>query len=129
MTNLNRRSFLKGLGILGAAPAIVHAENIMKIWTPPKDIILPSQSIDFTIPAGSPGYYTLSFHIKEGDKDWVQHTKHYYSDGKGKQLINYPYEFKRIPNISITGVQLEKTGVSFERPVIVSNLPVDSYNI
>ena len=32
---MNRRNFLKGSAALFAAPAIVKAENIMKIWTPP----------------------------------------------------------------------------------------------
>jgi hypothetical protein len=120
----NRRSFLKGLGILGAAPAIVKAENIMRIWTPPKDIILPSQSIQFKVPEGQPGYYTLSFHINDGDK-WVQHSQQFFSDGKTK-TINFPFQFKRVPSLSVTGVQMEYNP-RYERPVIVSNLPVSKY--
>jgi hypothetical protein len=37
---VSRRTFLKSAGVLLAAPAIVKAENIMKIWTPPKDDLI-----------------------------------------------------------------------------------------
>lgn len=42
---MNRRDFLKGLISTAAAPivlgpAIVKAESIMKIWTPPKEVIV-----------------------------------------------------------------------------------------
>jgi len=37
---MNRRGFLKTSGFIIAAPAIVRAENIMKIWTPPKDDLI-----------------------------------------------------------------------------------------
>lgn len=122
MTNINRRTFLKGLGILGTAPAIVHAENIMKIWTPQKDIVLP-HSLDFQVPQGQPGYYTLSFHLNDGDK-WVRHTQQFYSDGKTK-TVSYPFQFKRAPKLSFTGVQIERMGEhKYEMPPIMSNYPL-----
>lgn len=34
-----RRGFLAGILAMGAAPAIVRAENLMKLWTPPKIIL------------------------------------------------------------------------------------------
>jgi hypothetical protein len=34
-----RRSFLAGLLAAAAAPAIVRAESLMKLWVPPQDII------------------------------------------------------------------------------------------
>lgn len=43
--NLTRRGFLKSCLALAAAPAIVRAENIMRIWTPPQDLALPSWEV------------------------------------------------------------------------------------
>ena len=37
---LDRRKFLFGTTSLFCAPAIIKAENLMKMWIPPKDIIL-----------------------------------------------------------------------------------------
>lgn len=37
---VNRRSFFCAGGILLAAPAVVRAESLMKIWTPKPDLIL-----------------------------------------------------------------------------------------
>lgn len=45
---MNRRDFLKTTGLIVAAPAIVRAESLMKIWVPPEPKIL--------IPR-PPGYY------------------------------------------------------------------------
>jgi hypothetical protein len=43
---INRRGFLKGLVGAVAAPAVVKAENLMKIWVPPiKPWIRPSERI------------------------------------------------------------------------------------
>ncbi len=39
---MNRRGFLGGLVGVVAAPAIVRAESLMKIWVPPQGIVLPS---------------------------------------------------------------------------------------
>jgi hypothetical protein len=33
---MNRRSLLLGLGAIIAAPAVVRAESLMKLWVPPK---------------------------------------------------------------------------------------------
>lgn len=38
---ITRRGFLKSMLALGAAPAIVRAESLMKLWVPPQDIVLP----------------------------------------------------------------------------------------
>lgn len=38
---MNRRGFLQSCLALAAAPAIVRAESIMRIWTPPQEIVLP----------------------------------------------------------------------------------------
>lgn len=60
MFEMTRRTFLKTTGALFAAPAIVKAENIMKIWTPPEQqIILPDEQIvtkpNFTLDGTMPG--------------------------------------------------------------------------
>jgi hypothetical protein len=130
---MDRRSFLRGLGILGVAPAIVHAENIMKIWTPPKDIII-SQSIDFMVPRGIPGYYNLSFQLHKDNK-WEKHSKVYYYDGKSN-TISYPIQFVKSDSVSFAGAQLERTGnpgfvtmPRYEIPPITSNLAVAGYTL
>lgn len=38
--NLFRRNFLKAAVVVVAAPAIVKAENIMKIWVPPERTVI-----------------------------------------------------------------------------------------
>lgn len=37
---MNRRNFLKSMIAVASAPAIVKAENIMKVWVPPEKTIL-----------------------------------------------------------------------------------------
>jgi len=39
---ISRRGFLKGMLALGAAPAICKAENLMKIFVPPQEILIPT---------------------------------------------------------------------------------------
>lgn len=124
---LSRRGFLKASGIILAAPAIVRAESLMKIWTPPKDIILP-QSLDFQVPSSQPGYYTLSFHLHNGT-EWVRHNQTFFSDGKAK-TISYPFNFKKVPNVSISGMQMERMGEhKYEMPPIVSNFPLKGVTV
>ncbi len=36
-----RRGFLLGMLALGAAPAIVRAESLMRIWVPPQEVYIP----------------------------------------------------------------------------------------
>ena len=38
---ITRRGFLKSILAIGAAPAIVRAESLMKIWTPPQELYAP----------------------------------------------------------------------------------------
>lgn len=38
--NLTRRGFLGSMLALGAAPAVVRAESLMKLWVPPQEIVL-----------------------------------------------------------------------------------------
>lgn len=53
---MNRRGFLQAMLAASVAPAVVKAENIMKIWTPPQEILTPIITVndnfngkDFTI--------------------------------------------------------------------------------
>jgi len=38
---MNRRDFLKGAGIILAAPVFIKSESLMKIWVPETKIALP----------------------------------------------------------------------------------------
>ena len=42
---MNRRDFIKTMIAASAAPAIVKAESLMKVYAPARDIILPEQLI------------------------------------------------------------------------------------
>ena len=41
-----RRGFLTGILALGAAPAIVRAESLMRLWVPPQELVLPKHPAD-----------------------------------------------------------------------------------
>lgn len=60
---MNRRRFLAAMAGLAVAPAIVNAENIMKLWTPNKNII--TNPYEF---AGD--QYTLESWMKNGTDIW-----------------------------------------------------------
>lgn len=45
MTGISRRGFLKGMLGLAAAPAICKAENLMKIFVPNQELIIPDQKL------------------------------------------------------------------------------------
>lgn len=49
---MNRRQFLQAMLAAGAAPAIVKAENLMKIWVPPAPKVVAG--VDLAVP-GSDG--------------------------------------------------------------------------
>lgn len=101
--NLSRRNFLKSSGIILAAPAIVKAENLMKIWTPPKDIVIPD--ITLGLPENlRPGYFNLSFWAKEEGSGWINHQQTVHIQ-EGQTTITFPKTFKKSP--TLTGVQLE----------------------
>lgn len=115
---MNRRGFLKTAGIILAAPAIVRAENIMKIWTPPQDIVVPSPALTFingvlqnpkqNDEAGA-GYYTVSYHMKAGDGNWEYHQElRYLESTTGQIAITFPKQFSKPPKLSIASVQLER---------------------
>jgi|LakMenEpi03Aug12_release.lakeMendotaPanAssembly.Ray.scaffolds.fasta_scaffold2345287_1 hypothetical protein len=36
---VSRRGFLTGMLALGAAPAIVRAESLMRLWVPPQEVL------------------------------------------------------------------------------------------
>lgn len=77
--SISRRQFLGGLLGLAAAPAIVRADSLMRIWVPKNYMsfhIEPSMII--------PGQeYSLSFWMKEGNADWHKvHRKYMWQDIK-----------------------------------------------
>ena len=43
---MNRRSLLLGLGTVLAAPAIVRADSLMKLWVPPKPKLIVPDLVD-----------------------------------------------------------------------------------
>lgn len=102
---MNRRGFLTGILALGAAPAIVRAESLMKIWTPPKELILPTLDITIdNIVAG--GVYKFSYHIKNKDGAWDHVIQRIGSAGTTK--IPLPSA-----NPILWGIQLEQvSGIS-----------------
>lgn len=111
---MNRRKFLLGAGALLAAPAIVRAESLMKIWTPPKNFLIFSTGglermrIDASGNMGIGTDLTLSFWAKEGDGDWKKHHKKYnYNDVKNGQIkYELPYSFSSKPLV-MSNMQLE----------------------
>lgn len=45
---INRRGFMKSILALGMAPAVVKAKNLMKIFVPSQELILPDKTIEVT---------------------------------------------------------------------------------
>lgn len=41
-----RRGFLTGILALGAAPAIVRAESLMRLWVPPQELLVADWTLD-----------------------------------------------------------------------------------
>jgi len=110
--NLSRRGFLKLTGVVLAAPAIVRAESLMKIWTPPKDIILPEQFLNIGLDNLVAGQlYTFSTYIKSADGgSWNRVVKTFTANG-GVETIKLPLETE-VP--LLWGTQLEFNSV--QRP-------------
>ncbi len=57
MSELSRRRFLTSCLALAAAPAIVHAESLMKLWVPPEELAVPWTSI--IPPQSFAGFYKI----------------------------------------------------------------------
>ena len=101
MIQQNRRNFLKGLGILGAAPAIVQAENIMGIWTPPSQRIVTNNT-------HPPGFYKISFWMRENGKDWQQFHHVHWVNKDSPITITFPRIFTSPPEINWAGIRAER---------------------
>ncbi len=69
MFDMTRRTFLKASGALFAAPAIVKAENIMKIWTPPEKEIYMGRYENFRF-VETPNFELVG--TMPGDKVYVK---------------------------------------------------------
>lgn len=101
---MNRRQFLGGLVGLMAAPAIVKAENLMKIWVPKNylsfaiepSMILPDQD------------YNLSFWMKDNSTpDWHKvHRKFKWYDIKNGQI------------------RIDLNNIRMDNPMVHSNYPL-----
>lgn len=80
---ISRRQFLLGAVGLAAAPAIVRAESLMKIW-------VPKQYLEFSIEPDLtriPGHYHLSFWAKKDNGDWFKYSKQMHtSDIKDRKI-------------------------------------------
>ena len=66
---MNRRGFLSAMLGAAMAPAVVKAENIMKIWTPSQEIWTPKEEVitaSAWVAYGASAWYHLSI-VKEGD--------------------------------------------------------------
>jgi len=61
---MNRRGFLQAMLGVAVAPAIVKAENIMKIWTPSQEIITDPYGLDYP-------EYTVSGWVKPRLDEWM----------------------------------------------------------
>lgn len=67
---MNRRGFLTGILALGAAPAIVRAESLMKIWVPPQDILCGELGLwgDVIMYGGPPRFFV---HCGKCSHEWA----------------------------------------------------------
>ena len=62
---ITRRGFMKSILALGAAPAICWAESLMKIWTPPQALILPTYEGAVEGPQRTIGELVLSWYEQQ----------------------------------------------------------------
>lgn len=51
-----RRGFLTGMLALGAAPAIVRAESLMRLWVPPQELLVADWILDDRYYRGNVGH-------------------------------------------------------------------------
>lgn len=89
MNNINpsRRAFLRnGLLLLGA-PAIVHAENIMRIIAPPVVELIPATKNTFITPTeiANDALMMLKAYLVEGE-----YVEKFFLVEAGKQRWNFP---------------------------------------
>ncbi len=87
---MNRRGFLGAMLAAAMAPAVVKAENIMKIWTPPTDILVPNDHIPIvTIPDNfDGGNFTFeSWVMPAGALAW-SHIAVVRENGEFKRYVN-----------------------------------------
>lgn len=70
---ISRRQFLFGAAGLAVAPAIVKAENLMKLWVPKHYLEFAIEPSTFGMPID--GYYNLSFWAKRDAGDWFKYNQ------------------------------------------------------
>lgn len=93
---MNRRGFLKAMLAAAAAPAIVRAESLMKIYVPPEPkLFVPSDSIVQGMEFGK-NDFTFETWVKKpetegmilgGDGEW-KHIAQVYSGGRLHEYVN-----------------------------------------
>ena len=106
MSELSRRGFIMGLGAVLAAPAIVRADSLMKIY-PEKPTWLEFR-VDTTIHRlNDCGEMTLAFDARHGNGKWVRHIKRYKENEIQNGIIRYPLYQRDMPLVS-SGFQLER---------------------
>lgn len=82
---MNRRGFLASMLALAAAPAIVKAENLMKIYVPRDELILPeplATGFDF-----GNGDFTVEMWVKPSTEQW-NHIAQVHKDGVVLEYVN-----------------------------------------
>lgn len=90
---LTRRGFLKTCLALAAAPAVVRAESLMKLWVPPQELIVPAQELAsaqfmaMQIEAEHGGRYIASALVNTGSQ-WVRKAVSGIVDGRPEMSIN-----------------------------------------
>ncbi len=113
--NLTRRGFLKTCLAFGAAPAIVKAESLMKLWVPPQDLWVPPADIVVPMPEmvletygaqieqTRTGEYVASVYFRRaGDNHWQHHSIRTTAPEQPRTSIrpDGTFEFKDHPTLS-----------------------------
>lgn len=64
---VSRRGFLTGMLALGAAPAVVRVESLMKLWVPPQHIVSANRYITMTGSVGGNPIIGVDYGREAGD--------------------------------------------------------------
>lgn len=102
---ISRRGFMKGILGLAAAPAICKAENLMKIFVPPQELIIPDQKL-------GRGMTTPIVHVDEaafykgGDYDGDSITFH--EINQSEQSTQYVLSMKHMSPEALQRMEFER---------------------
>lgn len=124
---ISRRQFLLGAVGLAAAPAIVKAENLMKLW-------VPKHYLEFNIEPGilgtptAPiaGYYNLSFWAARSGGDWFKYNQMMFlsdlKDGKVRIDMSQVRDVSCAPGTIISNHPLVITAPQIEAGHVVNRI-------